>query len=430
MTARQVFEATLIELSKVNAPTLKLYEFNYLFNKAINQYINKVYNIYDINQQTTDDIRVLKSTAYLNPVKTFNNNNSIQQSLQGNNGANYEVALPSDYLHILNCTCIYYVSKNISCYNQGDYIEIPALRLTADSWSGIITDVYNRPSPMRPYYYIHNVNKQNDLPTDIYDATTGFGTDQYAITQDRYIVNPLHLYFEIGTDNIAIPKSDITIMYNALKTKLSSLNISYDANEITTTYPIKYADGNRHLYFVINNTNYYMWLDVDNLNDLRLFTASENPQSGNNNRYIDLQIIKVSESTTEFPRQISLKLPNNPNGSITTSLVQKDAYLRASNPSQVRCEIRYGKDSSIYQLKQVVVDYIKSPQNIRLTQQQIDLTEDTSQIMEFPDYVNQEIINELVHLVMERDNNPRLGNHLQMTQSIARPTQQQTQQTT
>jgi hypothetical protein len=44
--------------------------------------------------------------------------------------------------------------------------------------------------------------------------------------------------------------------------------------------------------------------------------------------------------------------------------------------------------------------------------------------MEFPDYVNQEIINELVHLVMERDNNPRLGNHLQMTQSIARPTQQ------
>ena len=44
MTARQVFEATLIELSKIQAPALKLYEFNYLFNKAINQYINKVYN--------------------------------------------------------------------------------------------------------------------------------------------------------------------------------------------------------------------------------------------------------------------------------------------------------------------------------------------------------------------------------------------------
>ena len=313
MTARQVFEATLIELSKVNAPSLKLYEFNYLFNKAINQYINKVYNIYDINQQTTDDIRVLKSTAYLNPVKISNNNNSIQQSLQGNNGANYEVALPQDYLHILNCTCVYYVSKNISCYNAGDYIEIPALRLTADSWSGIITDVYNRPSPMRPYYYIHNVNKQNDLPTDIYDVNTDTGTDQH--------------------------------------------------------------------------------------------------------------------STTEFPKELSLKLPNS-SISVSANLVNKEAYLRASNPSKVRCEIRYGKDNSIYQLRQVVIDYIKSPQNIRLTQQQIDLTEDTSQIMEFPDYVNQEIINELVHLVMERENNPRLSNHIQMTQSIVRPTQQQTQQTT
>lgn len=48
---------------------MKLYEFNYLFNKAINQYINKVYNVYDINQQTTDDLRVLKSTAFLTPEK-------------------------------------------------------------------------------------------------------------------------------------------------------------------------------------------------------------------------------------------------------------------------------------------------------------------------------------------------------------------------
>ena len=69
MTARQVFEATLIELSKMQMPALKLHEFNYLFNKAINQYINKVYNVYDINQQTTDDLRVLKSTAYMKPHK-------------------------------------------------------------------------------------------------------------------------------------------------------------------------------------------------------------------------------------------------------------------------------------------------------------------------------------------------------------------------
>ena len=66
----------------------------------------------------------------------------------------------------------------------------------------------------------------------------------------------------------------------------------------------------------------------------------------------------------------------------------------------------------MFQLVEVQVDYVKCPQFIRLTQEQIDLTEDTSQIMEFPDYVNQEIINELVNLVMERTSDPRLGNHM------------------
>jgi hypothetical protein len=44
--------------------------------------------------------------------------------------------------------------------------------------------------------------------------------------------------------------------------------------------------------------------------------------------------------------------------------------------------------------------------------------------MEFPDYVCQEIINELVHLVMENGSNQRLPNHIQVTQSIANPAQQ------
>lgn len=63
MTSKQVYEATAIELNNVQAPALKLYEFNYFFNQAILQFVNKVYNVYDVNQQTTDDLRVLKSTA-------------------------------------------------------------------------------------------------------------------------------------------------------------------------------------------------------------------------------------------------------------------------------------------------------------------------------------------------------------------------------
>ena len=219
MTARQVFEATLIELSKVQAPSLKLYEFNYLFNKAINQYINKVYNVYDINQQTTDDLRVLKSTTFLTPHKvelasskkdsavrnigsggkvaaTGNQDapsdgytgqassylSKTHRSIQSLHGATYEVYMPIDYLHMLNCVCIYYVAKQKDCWDAGSYIEIPATRLTADSWSQIITDIYNRPSPMRPYYYVHNMNQYTTLPTDPRtQVTTGTGLEEVGI---------------------------------------------------------------------------------------------------------------------------------------------------------------------------------------------------------------------------------------------------------
>lgn len=378
MTARQVFEATLIELSKIQAPSLKLYEFNYLFNKAINQYINKVYNVYDINQQTTDDLRVLKATTFLTPHKVelagraggSQKDSAIQntkavtgnqdspeggytgqassylskahRSIQSLHGATYEVYMPIDYLHMLNCVCIYYVAKQKDCWDAGSYIEIPATRLTADSWSQIITDIYNRPSPMRPYYYIHNLNQQQVLPTDPRTkVTTGTGLE------------------EVGIDMNGI-------------------------------YQVTSASGGE-------------WED----NDIDAGTAGGTD---------------VEAQNSNFQRTFKLKTTK---GEQQVSLVEKPIALRAGNTSNVRCEIRYGKDDSLFQLVEVQIDYVKCPQFIRLTQEQIDLTEDTSQIMEFPNYVNQEIINELVHLVMERVNDPRLGNNIQMTQSIARPTGQQ-----
>lgn len=124
MTARQIFEGMLTELSKVNAPSLLLEDFNYFFNKAINQYINKRYNIYDVNQQTTDDIRVLKSTAVLTPelanMKGYYADvesdatsylSAVHSPIASLYGATYEVNLPKDYLHVLNCICVYHVKK-------------------------------------------------------------------------------------------------------------------------------------------------------------------------------------------------------------------------------------------------------------------------------------------------------------------------------
>lgn len=109
----------------------------------------------------------------------------------------------------------------------------------------------------------------------------------------------------------------------------------------------------------------------------------------------------------------------------SVSVVEREAGHRYGNSGKVRMEIRYGKDDSVFELKKVRVDYIKTPQHIRLTQEQIDRTEDTSQIMEFPDYVCQEIINEIVHIMMENaGDSGRLQTHLATSQSIANPAQE------
>lgn len=235
MTSRQVFEATLIELSKMQMPALKLHEFNYLFNKAINQYINKVYNVYDINQQTTDDLRVLKSTAYMKPHKIENKPymnykgqgtnpeyngqspsdatystassylSNAHSQIQSLNGATYEVFMPIDYLHMLNCVCIYYVAKQKDCYDAGSYIQIPATRLTADSWSQIITDIYNRPTPMHPYYYIHNQNTNITLPTDPVTAADNGVSDE---NPAGYTGTDLAGEYKVTSDNGSVATAD------------------------------------------------------------------------------------------------------------------------------------------------------------------------------------------------------------------------------
>ena len=314
MTARQLYEAVLIELNKENAPNILLEDFNYFANKAINNYVNKRYNIYDINQQTTDDLRVLKATALLTPEKI---DDYSGLSLVG--GANYEVILPSDYLHILNCICIYRVRKTYKCYNQDDTWRAAARRLTADMYSQVLDNFWNKPTYKRPYYYIHNVNN----PIDSITHPTNSETDNYPTN-------------------------------------------SYQGKNLG-------LDGNR-------------------------------------------EQIKTADSIGK-----SLII-----GGQSASNVERGEAIRYGNASEVRLEIRYGTDDSVFRLEQVYIDYIKAPQNIRLTQLELDKTEDISQMLEYPDYVCQEIVNELVHLVMENISDQRLQTHPVVSQSIANPAQQQT----
>ena len=58
---------------------------------------------------------------------------------------------------------------------------------------------------------------------------------------------------------------------------------------------------------------------------------------------------------------------------------------------------------------------------IRLTQEQIESTLDTSQVLEFPDYVCYEICNIFTRLLMENSSDPRLQTNMPLNNTIAPP---------
>lgn len=348
MSARELYEAVLIELNKENAPNILLEDFNYFANKAVYQYINKRYNIYDINQQTTDDIRVLKSTAMLEPKHTPYNVGDISFM-----GATYTVELPSDYFHILNCICFYKVQKPFKCYNAGDTWRAAATRLTADAWSQVMDNYWNRPTYKRPYYYIHNQNQLVEKTND-----NGKAIDYH--TKNDAPTNP----------------------WNKNQDEQDKHNLFAGTDSSKSLNPIKDSD------------------DSD---------------------------VKEGGTQTDPFKEIKINgfyLDNNDKAQYPL----KRSQVRYGNASKVLMEIRYGEDNSEFELVKVMVDYIKAPQHIRLTQYQIDKTLDESQILEFPDYVCQEIVNELVHIIMENISDQRLQTHPVVSQSIANPTQQQTEQ--
>lgn len=211
-----------------------------------------------------------------------------------------------------------------------------------------------KPSYKKPYYYLHNVNINTEVPTNPYAHS--------AVVTGNADMDPETTGVQSATNALGEGTDSPTAEYS----------VSPTASSVT--------------------------------NAIASSTGAVVGEGGSND-------------TFNLPRTVNM--PNN----MKASLVEKPTAQRLANASKVRVEIRTGKDDSIFELKSIYIDYIKAPQYIRLTQEQIDLTEDTSQMMEFPDYVCQEIINELTHLIMENSSDPRLQSHMPVTMSIANPAQ-------
>lgn len=175
MTARELYEYALIELNKLGAPSLLTEDYVYFINKAIQQYTNLTYNRYDTNQQSTDDLRVLKATALftsedIHKVKEAADLNTIADKLNSSIlDTVYYIDLPQDYVHLLNCVVEFTRTENINktnCSKEGSKSYYTARRLTSDMFGGIINNFYQKPTYKRPYYYLNTINTSNQIVTN------------------------------------------------------------------------------------------------------------------------------------------------------------------------------------------------------------------------------------------------------------------------
>lgn len=279
MTARELYEYALIELNKLEAPSLLLEDYNYFINKAVQQYINLVYAKLEIDQQSTDDIRVLKASTILKPVKLYENP-SYSHLANGMFKSSYYVDLPEDYMHLLNCIVEYKVGvSNFKCYNKGDMVYFAARKLTPDMYTQVLNNAYMRPMYKRPYYYLTNINTANTIVTNpsmdtaILDAnkenneTPSALVDSNNVPGDR-LANPsiVRLELRYGTDDGVFVPNNIYVDY--LKSPMyirltqEQINSTLDYSQV-----LEFPD-----YVCFEIANIFVRLLMENASDPRLQT--------------------------------------------------------------------------------------------------------------------------------------------------------------
>ena len=197
MRLLEAYNNILTELNKVQAPSLLLDDFIYLWNKGVQEYINERYNLFESKQQFTDDLRVL--------LKSVNIDMSKVPPTSGIYGQNYKCELPTEYLHILNCTCEFY-GKN----RCGDFtVHYPANKVNTNEWSQIVQNAYLKPSVKNPYFYIMNLDDPENVdPSTVVNGVTLTGRSnkedkqKYAGNDIRYgnAVQPV-MRIVYGNDN-------------------------------------------------------------------------------------------------------------------------------------------------------------------------------------------------------------------------------------
>lgn len=259
------------------------------------------------------------------------------------------------------------------------------------------------------FYNFCEINQQNDDNLRVLKTTSDL------IPVNKELSDGFEVYLPLDYVHLLSCKCVFSIDNGTYKCYSKGDECSFYAQRLTSDLESKITSN---FYFTPKvDRAYYHITNINQSNDL--------PTNPINSTILKQNTIgtdtskSYSTNDSNLPRTISLK------DFLSQSTVDREIGVRYGNASSIRMVIKCGKDNR-FKPKGVIIDYIKAPQTIKLTQEQINLVKDTSQILEFPDYVCQEITNELVTLVMANIADPRLQSQIAVQQSIGSPTQQQT----
>lgn len=93
--------------------------------------------------------------------------------------------------------------------------------------------------------------------------------------------------------------------------------------------------------------------------------------------------------------------------SIGTPPDSEKTITRYGNTTIPVMEVKIG-DSKNFSLDAVYVDYLRAPEFLNLTEEDLDEALDSTKVIDLPDYVAYDLISEIVTLIMENNSNPRI----------------------
>jgi hypothetical protein len=215
MTEKQGYENVLMELRKAKAASLHLEDYNYWWNKGVQEYSNERYSLFEATQQLTDDLQALIVSTTL--VLNYQNNTAqyagsySQSALPITFGKRYgsdfvRFASPTNYWHMTGSHVTSASLRPYKCHPAGYIVNNPSKRLTSNIANGVLNNTYLKPSNERPYHSFLDGSNGNTKPDLLYFVgdTSKFLVTEIAVD---YLKEPRRINLTVSQRDLPLDTS-------------------------------------------------------------------------------------------------------------------------------------------------------------------------------------------------------------------------------